>query len=81
MTTVQQLDGIRASGVSGGKLFVTYEPVTVTLAEILDAIRSAGFQVGEVESSSASPVADALDQVVMRGATFPESESRESGNH
>ena len=54
------LPGIRDFSISHGKIAMEYEPVRVTHIEIGEAIARAGFRIGKLETTSASPVGDAL---------------------
>ena len=70
--TLQRFPGVRSFSLAAGKVAMTYEPVFVTKHELIEAIRTAGFHVDHVESSSSSPVSDALEKVVIEGERLGE---------
>ncbi|SRR5260221_13569622 len=75
---LQKFPGIKSISITHGKVALTYEPVVVTQEELIGAIRSAGFQIGEITTSTSSPVSDALERIVIERAAGRD-EQRSSG--
>ncbi len=59
-TLFGQLEGIHDFSFSAGKVLLEYDPVRINKRRISAAIQQAGYGVGEVEASIASPIVDAL---------------------
>lgn len=55
-----KLSGIQSVSISHGKVLITYEAVSATMAQVSRAIKSAGFRIQEEKSAPASPLTDAL---------------------
>jgi hypothetical protein len=56
---LESLPGIVDMSVLNGRLAITYDPLFVTGAELLDAVKNAGFQIKLTETAAASPTTDA----------------------
>jgi copper chaperone CopZ len=64
-----KIAGVQSVRISADRVAITYEPVSVTKAELIEVIGREGLQVGEVETGLASPVADACEIPVESGGT------------
>lgn len=53
-------EGIHDFSFANGKVLVEYDPVRINQRRLAAAIEQAGYCVGEVETSIASPIGDAL---------------------
>ncbi|HYR59405.1 MAG TPA: heavy metal-associated domain-containing protein [Chthoniobacteraceae bacterium] len=77
---LQKFRGLKKLSLAAGKVAVTYEPINVTRAELIDAIRGAGFQVEHVEASTSSPVSDAFEKIVLEPHRTGETSDQHAGS-
>ena len=52
------MEGVRSLTISEGKVFAEYDPLSVTKAEMSEALEKAGYQIMEVECGRASPISN-----------------------
>jgi hypothetical protein len=61
LAALAPLPGLEQPSISGDKVFLRYDPVLVTKAQICATLREADFEVAEVLTAPSSPVVDATN--------------------
>lgn len=57
---LRHLSGVKALSFSEGKVSLEYDPLLILKTDLHDALIRGGFQIKDMQTGPASPVADAL---------------------
>jgi|GEM_PF-4149384 len=57
---LQHLNGVKVLSFTEGKVSLEYDPLLILKTDIHDALIRSGFQIKDMQTGPASPVADAL---------------------